>query len=159
MPNGDHTSRGKEYPKRKKRKGECSAKTDGAPKNGDLSLPTWVANISGAPFDIFLHPGTEMVKMRRKNAEPLVGTPQDGHRNYSAGQSNPLDSKTLKFRKRARFGHYSLYLKGFRFDRVAEVAQISQFGAIPASWLDMAGWPEARRPTRDEKDLKDPPEY
>lgn len=123
----------------------------------ELGLPSWVARIDGAPFDIFPHPGMDMMKMGRKNADPLVGIPQDGHRNYSAGQSKEVDLKTLQFRRRAHLGHYSLYLKGFCFDRVAKVAQVSQAGAIPASWLDLAGWPEARRPTGMHANLDDPP--
>jgi hypothetical protein len=95
--------------------------------------------------------------MGRKYADPLVGIPQDGHRNYNAGQSNKVDLKTLKFRKRARLVHYSLYIKGFQFDIVEEVAQVSQAGAIPASWLDLAGWQTARRPQRPD-DPEDPPD-
>jgi hypothetical protein len=123
-----------------------------------LGLPSWVARITAAPFDIFLHPGMDMVKMGRKNADPLVGIPQDGHRNYSAGQSNEVDMKSLKFRKRARLGHYSLYVKGFCFDRVDKVAQVSQGGAIPATWLDMAGWSKARRFGSFDNDPGDPPD-
>jgi hypothetical protein len=132
--------------------------TDERPKHTrirEMGLPSWVANIDGAPFDIFPHPGMEMVKMGRRNADPLVGTPQDGHRNYSAGQSKVVDLETLQFRKRTQLGHYSLYLKGFCFDRVAKVSQVSQAGAIPATWLDLAGWPEARTSTG--MDLDDPP--
>ncbi|KAH8728584.1 heterokaryon incompatibility protein-domain-containing protein [Phaeosphaeriaceae sp. PMI808] len=127
------------------------------PKLGQLGLPSWVAKIDGAPFDIFPHPGMDMVKMGRKNADPLVGTPQDGHRNYSAGQTKGVDLKTLQFKKRANLGHYSLYLKGFCFDRVEKVAQVSQAGAIPASWLDLADWSEARRPSGMNGSLDDPP--
>jgi hypothetical protein len=131
---------------------------DAVPEIQELGLPSWVARITGAPFDIFPHPGMDMVKMGRKNADPLVGIPQDGHRNYSAGQSNEVDLKTLKFRRRARLGHYSLYVNGFRFDKVAEVAQVSQAGQIPASWLDMAKWEKARRPKSMDADPGDPPD-
>ena len=125
----------------------------------ELGLPSWVARIDGAPFDIFPHPGMDMVKMGRKNADPLVGTPQDGHRNYSAGQSKVVDLEILRFRRRPRLNHYSLYVKGFCFDRVEKVAQISQAGAIPASWLDLAGWSKARRkPTQTSEDIEDPPD-
>ncbi|KAF2854236.1 hypothetical protein T440DRAFT_544500 [Plenodomus tracheiphilus IPT5] len=123
----------------------------------ESGLPSWVAKIDGAPFDIFHHPGMDMVKMGRKNADPLVGTPQDGHRNYSAGQSRKVDLETLQIKRRPHLGHYSLYVKGFCFDKVAEVAQVSQAGAILASWLDLAGWSEARRPTGVNGDIDDPP--
>ncbi|KAF2032465.1 HET-domain-containing protein [Setomelanomma holmii] len=136
------------------------SRKDGKPKHAslqELGLPSWVARIDGAPFDIFPHPGMDMMKMGRKNADPLVGTPQDGHRNYSAGQTKVVDFKTLQFKRRAHLGHHSLYLKGFCFDRVEKVAQVSQAGAIPASWLDLAGWGEARRPPGMNGDLDDPP--
>jgi len=58
-----------------------------------------VARITGAPFDIFPHPGMDIVKMGC-NTDPLVGIPQDGYKNYSAGQSNEVDLKTLKLRRR-----------------------------------------------------------
>jgi hypothetical protein len=127
------------------------------PVEYELGLPSWVARITAAPFDIFAHPGMDMVKMGRKNADPLVGVPQDGHRNYNAGQTKKIDLESLKFRKRPRCHHYSLYLKGFWLDTVKEVAHVSQGGAIPGEWLDMAGWPEARRPQRPGEVLKDPP--
>ncbi|KAF2787459.1 HET-domain-containing protein [Melanomma pulvis-pyrius CBS 109.77] len=145
---------------RKEKRGRINEKKDEEKvvRKGHLMLPSWVARITDAPFDIFLHPGMDMVKMGRKNADPLVGIPQDGHRNYSAGQSNGVDMKSLKFRKRARLGHYSLYVKGFCVDRVKEVAQVSQGGAIPATWLDMAGWSKARRFGSFDSDPGDPPD-
>lgn len=133
------------------------AKQLNCPPEKELGLPSWVARITAAPFDIFPHPGMDMVKMGRKNADPLVGVPQDGHRNYNAGQTKRLDLKHLKFRRRPRCGHYSLYVRGFWLDTVESVAQVSQGGAIPGEWLDMAGWPEARRSQRPGEVLKDPP--
>jgi Heterokaryon incompatibility protein (HET) len=127
------------------------------PDEKELALPSWVVRITAAPFDIFAHPGMDMVKMGRENADPLVGIPQDGHRNYNAGQTKKIDLESLKFRKRPRCHHYSLYVKGFWLDTVAAVAQVSQGGAIPAEWLDLAGWPEARRPQRPGEPLKNPP--
>lgn len=129
-----------------------------AEQTRELGLPSWVAKINGAPFDIFPHPGMDMVKMGRKNADPLVGSPQDGHRNYNAGQSKGIDLKVLRFRKRPRLGHYSLYVKGFCFDRVHKVAQISQAGAIPASWLKLANWINAQDLTKPIETIDDPPE-
>lgn len=138
------------------RNGKHSAIRDGT-RVQELGLPSWVAKIEGAPFDIFPHPGMDMVKMGRKNADPLVGSPQEGHRNYSAGQSKEVCLETLQIKRRFHLGHYSLYVKGFCFDKVAKVAQVSQSGHIPASWLDLGGWPEARRPTRMNGELDDPP--
>jgi hypothetical protein len=139
------------------KRGEAKDKRPKHARIRELDLPSWVANINGAPFDIFPHPGMDIVKMGRRNADPLVGTPQDGHRNYSAGQSKVVDLETLRFKRRAQLGHYSLYLKGFCFDRVAKVSQVSQAGAIPAIWLDLAGWPEARTSIGVNASLDDPP--
>ena len=126
-------------------------------KIDDLCLPSWVATIAGAAFDIFPHPGMDMVKMGRKNADPLVGVPQDGRRNYNACQLIGVDVKDVEFRRRARLGHYSLYVKGFCFDRVERVSHVSQAGAIPSAWLDLADWSKARRMRGPFDDPGDPP--
>lgn len=108
----------------------------------DLDLPSWVARASKAPFKIYPHPGMHISKTGRANADPLVGSPQDGHRNYSAAQTEPIDSLKLRFRKRPVMGHYSLYVRGFELDEVEEVRDASQGGDIPQSWLDLGGWTE-----------------
>ncbi|KAJ2896259.1 hypothetical protein MKZ38_005713 [Zalerion maritima] len=116
-------------------------------------LPSWVARNSAAPFDLSLHPGMKFDKMSRTNADPLVGAPHDGHRNYSAAQTESVDMQVLRFRKRSSMNrpHYSLYLKGFELDVVEEVAEASQNGAIPVSWIKLARWEEAGK--------KDPPDH
>ena len=74
-------------------------------------LPSWVAPVSQAPFSLYHHPGMHILKTGRANADPLVGHPQDGHRNYTAAQTQNVDLANLKFRKRPRLGHYSLYIR------------------------------------------------
>ncbi|KAM7212348.1 Heterokaryon incompatibility protein (HET) domain containing protein [Rhypophila decipiens] len=104
-------------------------------------LPSWVALASHAPFTLYPHTGMGY-KAGRSNADPLVGQPQDGHRNYSAAQTNPadLDRHTFKFHKRQKCNHYSLYVRGFELDTVVKVLDASQSGNIPKSWLDLGGW-------------------
>jgi len=115
----------------------------------DVELPTWVAQASRAPFTLDNTPGMEMSKTSRANADPLVGPPQDGHRNYNAAGPEKLNLQNLEFRKRPVMGHYSLYLRGFELDVVKTVTDASQLGSIPTSWLALADW----------KDLsKDPPD-
>ncbi|KAK7703391.1 hypothetical protein SLS64_009060 [Diaporthe eres] len=63
---------------------------------------------------------------------------KDGHRNYSAAQTQAL--RSVKFRKRPLLGHYSLFVEGFVLEEVEEVLDASQGGNIPKSWLDMAKW-------------------
>jgi hypothetical protein len=103
-------------------------------------LPSWVAPVSQAPFSLYHHPGMHILKTGRANADPLVGHPQDGHRNYSAAQTQEVDLASLKFRKRPKLGHYSLYIRGFELDEVVDVRDASQGGYIPKSWLDLGGW-------------------
>ncbi|RAR10684.1 HET-domain-containing protein [Stemphylium lycopersici] len=109
----------------------------------DLDLPSWVCRAKKAPFELYAHPGMNIKKTGRANANPLVGEPKDGHRNYSAAQTKGVtlgSSDGLKFRKRPCAGHYSLYVKGFIIDEVEAVAEASQGGNIPRSWLDLGGW-------------------
>ncbi|KAK0652352.1 hypothetical protein B0T16DRAFT_387631 [Cercophora newfieldiana] len=110
----------------------------------DLGLPSWVSSISGAAFALFHHPGMHsMMRMGRKNADPLVGLPVDGHRNYSAAQNTKVDHKKLKFRKRQILEHHSLYASGFILDEIEEVAEPARLGAIPKTWPKLAGWEDA----------------
>ncbi|KAL9112231.1 MAG: hypothetical protein Q9227_003349 [Pyrenula ochraceoflavens] len=106
----------------------------------EIDLPSWIARIDNAPFGLFTNPGMHLEKMGRRNADPLVSLPEDGHRNYSAAQSKSPCLKTLKFRKRPRFGTYSLYVKGFILDEIQEVAPYSQGGAIPKDWFTLGRW-------------------
>jgi hypothetical protein len=135
---------------------ESKAKSFEPQQVDNLGLPSWVATVAGAAFDIFPHPGMDMVKMGRKNADPLVGTPQDGRRNYNSCQG--VSVKEVRFRRRARLGHYSLYVQGFRFDQVEEVSHVSQAGTIPSAWLDLAKWSKARRTRGPWDDPGDPPD-
>ncbi|KAI1344015.1 heterokaryon incompatibility protein-domain-containing protein [Xylariaceae sp. FL0016] len=116
-------------------------------QNDDLPLPSWVARVTGAPFALFHHPGIHtMRRMGRKNADPLVGLPQDGFRNYSAAQNKKVDSEGtgyLRFRKRPALGHYSLYVKGFILSEIEQVAEPARLGSIPETWAELAGWKNA----------------
>ncbi|KAI4712549.1 hypothetical protein J4E89_002817 [Alternaria sp. Ai002NY15] len=128
----------------------------------DIDLPSWVPRAKNAPFEIYRHPGiqiekpgranadrlagraqdvhTDFKKTGRANADPLVGSPRDGHRNYSAAQTEAVQLDYLKFRKRPNMGHYSLYVTGFRVDEIDEVKDASQGGSIPNSWLELSKW-------------------
>ncbi|KAI4926519.1 hypothetical protein J4E85_006813 [Alternaria conjuncta] len=106
----------------------------------DVDLPSWVPRAKNAPFEIYRHPGIQIKKTGRANADPLVGWPQDGHRNYSAAQTETVKLDYLRFKKRPRMGHYSLYVTGFKVDEIDEVRDASQGGSIPNSWLELSGW-------------------
>lgn len=104
----------------------------------ELPLPSWIARVSQAPISLDYSPGIDIQKTGRANADPLVGHPLDGHRNYSAAQTQRV--KPFQFKRRPQMGHYSLYVNGFMLDEVAEVMDASQGGNIPKSWLDLADW-------------------
>ena len=114
----------------------------------DIDLPSWVPRAKNAPFEIYRHPGIQIKKTGRANADPLVGSPRDGHRNYNAAQTEIVQLGLLEFKKRPYMGHYSLYVTGFKVDEVDEVRDASQGGSIPNSWLELSGW----KPPYDEND-------
>lgn len=116
----------------------------------DIELSTWVARASRAPFMLDNAAGMDISKTSRANADPLVGSPQDGHRNYNAAGHEKLDLKSLRFQKRPALGHYSLYLRGFELDVVKKVEDASQRGSIPMSWVDLAGWTDLNKDPPDE---------
>ena len=103
-------------------------------------LPSWVARASRAPFILDSHPGMSIKKVGRANADPLVGQPTDGHRNYNAAQTRPVNLEVLKFRRRPELSHYSMYVQGFIIDEVEEVKDASSAGDIPRAWLELGGW-------------------
>ncbi|KAK8053195.1 hypothetical protein PG996_012496 [Apiospora saccharicola] len=127
-----------------------------------VKLPSWISPVSGAPFALFHHPGgNSMLRMGRKNADPLVGLPQDGHRNYSAAQNTKVDYESenrLRFRKRRTLGYHSLYTKGFIFDEIEEVCEPARLGAIPETWTKLAGFGGPWWLTGG-KDNRNPPYY
>jgi Heterokaryon incompatibility protein (HET) len=108
-----------------------------------MELPSWIPQLSGAPYAMFSQPGAAGIKMSRKNADPLVGLPSITQRNYAAAETKSIDMKSLKFRKRVDLEHFSMYVKGFVLDTVVEVSQLSRNGQIPQEWAELADWPGA----------------
>ncbi|KAL8343103.1 hypothetical protein RB598_004451 [Gaeumannomyces tritici] len=102
-------------------------------------LPSWIPRLAGAPFAMHNQAGVHIMKMGRKNADPLVGFPSSV-RNYDAVQGIEVDMDTLEFRKSRRFGTHSMFIKGFVLEEVKATTHPSQSGNIPQEWLSMAGW-------------------
>lgn len=136
-----------------------------------MPLPSWIPQLSGAPFAMYSQAGIPGLKMGRKNADPLVGLPSLTHRNYNAAETKKIDMKTFRFRKRTGDGlhHFSMYINGFVFDTIDGVQNSSQGGAIPSEWADFGGWPLGSGDPPDEfwrtivadrgRDGKNPPVY
>lgn len=114
-------------------------------------------------------PGHAGPKMSRINADPLVGLPSMMQRNYAAAETKVVDMKSLRFRKRAELGHFSMYARGFRLDDIEEVEQVARNGQIPREWAELAQWQNTKKPPPDDfwrtlvanrgKDGKNPPVY
>ncbi|OAG04197.1 HET-domain-containing protein [Paraphaeosphaeria sporulosa] len=157
--------------------GEESKKLQGeiesyeAKKKEDMELPSWVPQLSGAPFGMYQQAGITGLKMSRKNADPLVGLPSTTHKIYAAAETKKVDTKTLKFRKRSdpELNHYSMYVRGFELDSIERVEQASLNGQIPREWAELAGWEDAKGKPPEAfwrtlvadrgKDGKNPPVY
>ena len=125
------------------------AKPEPSPDEKEISLPSWISRISGASHSICQHAGMSDFRMSRTNSNSLVGLPTLTQPKYNAAETNAIDMKTLRFRKRPKLGHYSLYVKGFELDTIAEVYSQSQNGSIPSEWAKVAGWhqvPKTRPP-------------
>lgn len=135
----------------------------------DMPLPSWVPQLSNAPYAMYSQPGIAGIKMSRKNADPLVGLPSMTQRNYSAAETKSVDMKSLKFRKRCELGHFSMYVKGFVLDTITNVSQLSRNGQIPEEWTELGGWSGADGDPPDDfwrtlvanrgRDQKNPPVY
>lgn len=121
------------------------------PKDLNMRLPSWISQLSGAPYTMYAHAGAHTLKMGRKNADTLVGLPTTLQRNYSAARTCGIDKRTLRFKKRINHNmHFSMYVKGFVLNEVEQVFPASQGGAIPQEWIDIIGWKDV--------DKSDPPD-
>jgi Heterokaryon incompatibility protein (HET) len=111
-----------------------------------LPLPSWIADKSGTAFTMFDH-RTAGLRMERRNADPLVGLPGVGQRNYSAAGTRAVTMIKPQFKRRKRY--YSMFVEGFILDEVKAVYEVARLGNIPSTWLQAGGWPNTN---------KDPPQ-
>ncbi|RDW77958.1 hypothetical protein BP5796_05810 [Coleophoma crateriformis] len=116
-------------------------------------LPSWIPRLNGAPFAMFPHAGIHIMKMGRKNADPLVGLPYIS-RSYDAAQGREVDQEALRFRKRRAQNAHCMFVKGFILEEVDKTTNSSQSGSIPKEWLKLGGWKILKDPKKD----KGPPE-
>jgi hypothetical protein len=101
------------------------------------NLPTWIPTMSGAGFRK-RGDGSSM----RINADPLVGGPENGKRNYSASRSYPAVYKFGDWMKHEN--PKSLRVTGFVLDKIGRTTKHpAMSGDIPAEWPTFAGWTDA----------------
>ncbi|KAF2094151.1 HET-domain-containing protein, partial [Rhizodiscina lignyota] len=136
-----------------------------------VPLPSWVPQLSRAPFAMSQAAGVSGEKVGRANADPLVGLPNQFQRSYAAAETKKLDTKAFKFRKRMgeKLNYFSMFVKGFVLDEISEVKDASQSGSIPSEWADFAHWYGAKGDPPDAfwrtlvgdrgRDGKNPPVY
>jgi hypothetical protein len=110
-------------------------------------LPSWIPNLEDAAFAMHEH-STAGQRMHRKNADPLVGMPSTGQRNYRAAGSRAVSALALRFKKREKF--YSMYAEGFILDKVGKVEEASRAGYVPSQWLAPGGWDDTNLPPPEE---------
>ncbi|KAF2240006.1 HET-domain-containing protein, partial [Viridothelium virens] len=139
----------------------------------EMSMPSWIPQLSKASYGMDTKPGVEGMKMGRKNADPLVGLPTLTHRNYKAAETKGLDMKSfrtrLKNESRTQLKYFSMYVKGFILDEIQDVQPSSQNGSIPSEWAEFAGWRNTQGDPPDRfwrtlvadrgRDGKNPPVY
>jgi hypothetical protein len=117
------------------------------PEDRPETLPSWIMGPEHAAFAMYTHPNVGR-RMGRKNADPLVGLP-DEQRYYRAAESKPVDVQELKFKNCTTF--FSMRVVGFGFDTVGKLQVYSQNGQIPWDWIKAVEWndPFRQEPPED----------
>jgi Heterokaryon incompatibility protein (HET) len=98
------------------------------PHKGETDLPSWIPKLFGAPFEL-----VEKV-YKRVEADPLVGLPGIGRKNYNAS-----GKRKAIWRFKEDVGR-SLFVWGFVLDTVEIKSETAQQGIIPAEWLKVVQW-------------------
>jgi hypothetical protein len=108
-------------------------------ENDIMKMPSWIPTRDFAAVRETKHPDQEVGKrMERRNADPLVGLP-DNPRSYSAAGTRAVNMSKLRIKLRPSYK--SLFVEGFEIDTVKEVYEVSRSGNIPKkNWLDAVGW-------------------
>jgi hypothetical protein len=119
----------------------------------DMPLPSWVPQISEAPYVMGHRPGISGMTLIRRNADPLVGQPYTTQHSYSAAGNKTVDLQSFRFRKRLKtrdgLSHLSIYLRGLLLDTVEVVGEVARNGQIPKEWADLGDWTNAKGPAPD----------
>lgn len=103
------------------------------------SLPSWISPVSKAPFEKL--PGQN--SYTRVRADPLVGTPGSGLRNYNAS------GKTKVYPSQGFITERTLVATGFVLDTIKIKERPAYNGIIPRTWGDVVGWAGPSDPIPD----------
>ena len=113
-----------------------TSRADDIPK----PLPSWIPNVNQAAFTMISNPALGP-RMERINADPLVGLPSLGERNYSAAGTRVLSTSKLRFKVCGKHNDaFAMCVEGFILDEVDRITDASSLGNIPSKWPSFAGW-------------------
>lgn len=110
---------------------------------GRDTIPSWIRSKDLFSYGYEHRSGEGDIKMKRKNADTLVGDPSQHF--YAASGSKGVKEK-LRFQagkiedpKATEHNHYyhSIFIKGFVLGTIAELSDRSQKGAIPKTWMGL----------------------
>ncbi len=112
-------------------------------------LPSWTSNPSGPAFGLTVglphatlsYGGT----YSRIRADPLVGLPSPGTRNYNAAGGKPAQCRLGNEAWESK----SLFVTGFTLDQIDLKEDTAHEGNVPSEWLELGGWTDTSRPPPD----------
>jgi Heterokaryon incompatibility protein (HET) len=110
-----------------------------SPPEGEADLPSWIPKLSGAPFEL-----VDKV-YKRVEADPLVGLPGIGRKNYNAS-----GKRKAIWRIKEDVGR-SLFVWGFVLDTVKVKSETARQGTIPAEWLEVVQWQKDKEATAPDR--------
>ncbi|KAH6664129.1 heterokaryon incompatibility protein-domain-containing protein [Halenospora varia] len=100
------------------------------PPETEPRLPSWINRASRAPFKKMPDYNTYV----RVFADPLVGTPGNGPRNYNAsGKTKPYPNRDFVIGR-------TLIVTGFVLDTIKTRKSAATGGSVPSDWLDLVSW-------------------
>ncbi|KAH8647998.1 heterokaryon incompatibility protein-domain-containing protein [Tricladium varicosporioides] len=109
------------------------------PPGTESQLPSWINRASRAPFKKMPKYNTYV----RVFADPLVGTPGNGPRNYNAS------GKTKPYPNRGFIIGRTLVVTGFVLDAIKVRKSAATGGSVPSDWLDLVNWAGPSHPLPD----------
>ena len=102
--------------------------------NGQKICPSWVRDVSHLAFGKQRNLMTEVVYLRRINADPLVGLPLRPI--YAAGLTGSKPSVIF----RSTSSYYSICPNGLQISKIGALEKPAYSGQLPRKWLEMGGW-------------------